>query len=169
MKSIIDFYSINSFYKGRVMNILDDGSIVAEIPDIILSKPSSDILIQNVSSNNIKNSDELSLEGNLHTVNGIICKPLYINGHLVKPLVNDTVFIVFFDKDPKKVYYINISNDIPIRNKKYKIIEEGEDKLQIKIGQNCIKIDGESIELTGNVIINGKKIGGGDNVSSEEV
>lgn len=171
MKSIIDFYSINSFYKGRVMEVLNDGRIIAEIPDIILSKPSTDILIENVSSNNIKNSDDLNLEGKLHTVNGIICKPLYINSSLSLPIVNDTVFIIFFDKAPKKVYYINISNDCSerYRTKKYEIIEKGEDKLEVRIGGNSIKIDGESIELTGNVIINGKKIGGGDNVSSEEV
>lgn len=171
MKSIMDFYSMNSFYKGRVLEVLGDGKIIAEIPDVILSKPNSDILIENVGSNNIKNSDELSLEGSLHTVNGIICKPLFINGNLVEPLISDSVFIIFFDKDPKKVYYINISNEAPIRyrRKNYEIIEEGENSLQVRIGKNSIKIDEESIELKGNIIINGEKIGGGDNVSSEEV
>lgn len=171
MKSIIDFYSINSLYKGTVLEVFDNGNIVAEIPDIILSKASADVLVENISSNNIGNSDELSLEGSLKSMNGILCKPLYINGSLTSPLINDTVFIIFFEKDPKKVYYINISNDAPIRfkNRKYEIIEESEDKLLVKVGNNSIRIDEDSIELTGNVIINGKKIGGGDNVSSKEV
>lgn len=160
---LLERYGLKERYKGTVLKILDDFKVIVQIDDLILSKPNTQILVENVSSSNIINSDELSLENKLETINGIICRPMFINNTLTLPNEGDTVMVMLFNKDPKKIFYLNITNDKPSKNvlfykDKNHYMVENENKIEIKMGKNTFTMSDEEIEIIGTLKINGKKM-----------
>lgn len=172
----LESYGIKSFYKGTFLgyedpNYLDSEDFTAYIyiPDLILSKPTTEILTESTAFNTIKDREKLGIEPSINSINAVICKPLYINDVYPYVEIDDTVFVFLIDNDPKKLFYAKISTDKPMQ-----------DAITIRRGKNVISIDRDEIRLTreipnpendigitvsrygvefsGNIIINGENV-----------
>lgn len=160
---LLERYGLKERYKGKVLKVLDDYRVIVQVDELILSKPNIEPLVEHVSDSNILNRSELTLENKLESINGIICKPMYLGNCITIPNEGDTVFVMFFEKDPKKIYYINMTNDKPSRNvimfkdSEHYMIED-DNCIVIRMGNNSFEIGDEEINMYGNVKVNGKKL-----------
>lgn len=143
----LDTYGLKNFYKGVVLKVMEEGKLLIHIQDLILSKPHDGIMQESIGTNNIVNSKELQITNNLASMNGIICRPLYINGQLKIPSIGDTVFVLMFDNDPKKIFYINVSNDKPKVKENFTKIKVSNDSEIKQISSNSIEIIGGKITI----------------------
>lgn len=150
----LETYGLQNLYKGKVLKKLADDKLLVYIPDLILSKPHAEPMQESINSINIVNSKDLQLTNSLKSVNGIICKPLYINEIISIPEVGNTVFVVMIDGDPKKIFYMNITNERPIKKESKNV----ENSTTIKISSDSIvkEVSSNVIEITGKVYIEWK-------------
>lgn len=142
----LESYGLKSIYKGKFLKFVDDNWMESRnldayiaIDDIILNKSGTEHLKDTITIGNILNKEELNLESEVTSVNSIICKPLYINK--ICPILSEgeDVFVVIFDSDPKKIFYMNVATELP---------EEKEYSFMLRIGRSVLFIDKDEIRLT---------------------
>mgnify|MGYP005756965833 CR=1 FL=1 len=143
----LDTYGIRNIYKGKFLKYVDDNYVTndnydayIEIPDLIIGQSGTDELIESIEKGAINNINNLNLEPSVTSIRSIKCKPLYIN-KIIPILSNgEEVFVVIFDNDPKKIFYINIQTLLPNADEKaYKFV--------LRIGHSVIFIDRDEIRV----------------------
>lgn len=138
-------HGFQTMYKGTFLsyvdeNYLESGNFEAYIyiPDLILSNQGNTVLTENINTTYIRNKNELDITDQVHSVNSIICQPLYINN--THPIVeeNEEVFVFIFDEDPKKIFYALISTNVR---------EDKRSKFILRIGHSLVYVDKDEIRL----------------------
>lgn len=172
----LETYGIRNIYTGTFLKYVDDDYLDSNnfkayigISDLILSNPSTDIMIEAIDNSSISNKSELNIDKYVNTINSVICKPLFINNEYPYCDTNDKVMVFIFDEDIKKIYYAKVTTDIPendslILRRGRSIIELSKNEIRLTRERNeplnniGITLSDLGVEISGDFLVNGENV-----------